>query len=153
MHKRFVSFAAIGLAVCVHARGLEPAPAATPNPKDPETVVVTYHVRVGKEAEMEKLMREDHWPLLRRLNLVFETPHVLVRGTESGGKPYLREVLTWRDHDIPDNAPPDVEAVWKRMYDYVEKRDGKSAIEIEEVDLLVPRHADAGPGGVARYVL
>jgi len=138
MHKRFASLAAVGLAMCVRARGLEPAPSATPNPKDPETVVVTYHVRAGKEADMEKLMREDHWPLLRRLNLVFETPHVLVSGTESGGKPYLREVLTWRDHDIPDNAPPDVEAVWKRMYDFVEKRDGKSAIEIEEVDLLVP---------------
>ncbi len=106
--------------------------------KDPETVSVTYHVRPGKEAEMEKLMREDHWPLLRRLGLVFEAPHVLVSGTEAGGKPYLREILTWRDHDTPDDAPPEVEAVWKRMYDYVEKRDGRPSIEIEEVNLLVP---------------
>ena len=115
------------------------APARTGGgPKDPETVVVTYHVRPGSEAQMEKLMREDHWPLLKRLNLVFDAPHVLVSGTESGGKPYLREILTWRDHDTPDNAPPEVEAVWKRMYDYVEKRDGKPSIEIEEVALLVP---------------
>ena len=77
-------------------------------------------------------------PLLKRLNLVFDAPHVLVSGTETGGKPYLREILTWRDHDTPDNAPPEVEAVWKRMYDYVEKRDGKPSIEIEEVALLVP---------------
>jgi hypothetical protein len=116
-----------------------PAPArAGGGARDPETVVVTYHVRPGMEAQMEKLMREDHWPLLKRLNLVFDAPHVLVSGTESGGKPYLREILTWRDHDTPDNAPAEVEAVWKRMYDYVEKRDGKPSIEIEEVALLVP---------------
>jgi hypothetical protein len=115
-----------------------PVARAAGGPKDPETVFVTYHVREGKEAEMEKLMREDHWPLLRRLGLVRETPHVLVRGTEAGGKPFLREVLTWRDHDTPDNAPPEVEAVWKRMYDFVEKRGGAPAIEIEEVDLMIP---------------
>jgi hypothetical protein len=112
--------------------------AAPGGAKDPETVFVTYHVRAGKEAEMERLMREDHWPLLRRLGLVHETPHVLVRGTEADGKPFLREVLTWRDHDTPDNAPPEVEAVWKHMYDFVEKRGGAPAIEIQEVDLLVP---------------
>lgn len=111
---------------------------AAGGPKDPETVVVTYHVREGKEAEMEKLMREDHWPLLKRLALVRDTPHVLLRGKESGGKPYLREILTWRDHDTPDNAPPEVEAVWKRMYEFVEKRGSAPAIEIEEVDLMVP---------------
>jgi hypothetical protein len=131
--KRAMIAAAVALAVGA------PAGARDGGAKDPETVVVTYHVQPGKEAQMEKLMREDHWPLLRRLKLVFETPHVLVSGTESGGKPYLREVLTWRDHDTPDNAPPEVEAVWKRMYDYVEKRDGKPSIEIEEVVLLVPR--------------
>jgi hypothetical protein len=111
---------------------------ASGGPKDPETVVVTFHVREGKEAEMEKLLREDHWPLLRRLSLVRESPHVLVRGKEAGEKPYFREVLTWRDHDTPDNAPPEVEAVWKRMHDFVEKRGGAPAIEIEEVDLLIP---------------
>jgi hypothetical protein len=111
---------------------------AAGGPKDPETVVVTFYVREGKEAEMEKLLREDHWPLLRRLSLVHESPHVLVRGKEAGDKPYFREVLTWRDHDTPDNAPPEVEAVWKRMYDFVEKRGSAQAIEIEEVDLMVP---------------
>lgn len=128
--------AAAGMAVCASASALGPAP--TPGPKDPETVVVTYHVREGKAADMEKLLREDHWPLLRRLNLAFESPHVLFRGEESGSKPWFREVLTWRDHDTPDNAPPEVEAVWKHMYELVEKRDGKPSIEFEEVDLLIP---------------
>jgi len=131
--KRAAIAAAMILSLCA------PSPVrADGGPKDPETVVVTYHVLPGKEAEMKKLMREDHWPLLRRLKLVFDAPHVLVSGTEGDGKPYLREILTWRNHDIPDNAPPEVEAVWKRMYDYVEKRNGKPAIEIEEVSLLVP---------------
>jgi hypothetical protein len=115
-----------------------PVLGAPGGPKDPETVVVTFHVREGKEAEMEKLLREDHWPLLRRLSLVREAPHVLVRGKEAGDKPVLREILTWRDHDTPDNAPPEVEAVWKRMYDFVEKRGSAPAIEIEEVELLIP---------------
>lgn len=108
------------------------------SPKDPETVVVTFHVREGKEADMERLLREGHWTVLRRLDLVFETPHVLVRGVESGGKPRFVEVLTWRSHEIPDNAPPEVQEIWKRMNELVEKRDGKPAIEIDEVDLLVP---------------
>lgn len=107
-------------------------------PKDPETVVVTYHVRAGKEADMEKLLREDHWTVLRRMNLVFETPHVLVRGVESGGKPCFIEILTWKSHEIPDAAPPEVQAIWTRMSELVEKRDGKAAIEIDEVDPLIP---------------
>ena len=129
------------LALALAAGALAAPASAVPEgggAKDPETVFVTYHVRPGKEADMERLMREDHWPLLRRLGLVRETPHVLARGTEADGKPFLREVLTWRDHDTPDNAPPEVEAVWKHMYDFVEKRGGSPAIEIQEVDLLVP---------------
>lgn len=130
--KKFALFAALLVTAGAFALG------AGGGRKDPETVLVTFHVREGKEADMERLLREDHWPLLRRLDLVFESPHVLVRAVESGGKPCFREILTWRNHDIPDNAPPEVQAVWKRMYDFVEKRDGSPAIEIDEVDLLVP---------------
>ncbi len=111
--------------------------AADPDPKTPETVVVTYHVRPGSEAAMEKLLREDHWPLLRRMGLVLESPHVLVRCAEDGGKPCFREILTWRDHETPDNPPAEVRAVWDRMHTLVEKR-GADAIEIDEVDLLIP---------------
>ncbi len=67
--------------------GAAPCALAAGGPKDPETVVVTFHVREGKEAAMEKLLREDHWPLLRRLALVREVPHVLVAGKETGGEP------------------------------------------------------------------
>ena len=118
---------------------------AEPDPKSPETVLVTYHVRPGSEAAMERILREDYWPLLRRLDFVWASPHVLVRGVEDGGKPCFREILTWRDHDTPDNAPPEVHAVWDRMRPLVEKR-GADAIEIEEVDLLVPpAEAKAAP--------
>jgi hypothetical protein len=111
--------------------------AGDPDSKSPETVVVTYHVKPGSEAAMEKLLREDHWPLLRRMGFVRESPHVLVRSVEDGGKPCFREILTWRDHDTPDNAPSEVHAVWDRMHALVEKR-GAEAIEIEEVELLIP---------------
>ena len=123
----------VAASLCVCSLAL----AADPDPKSPETVLVTYHVKPGSEAAMERLLREDHWPLLRRLDFVWASPHVLVRGVEDGGKPCFREILTWRDHDTPDNAPPEVHAVWDRMRPLVEKR-GADAIEIEEVDLLVP---------------
>jgi hypothetical protein len=122
-------------AVIAGAARLTAAPGGA---KDPETVVVTFHVREGKETDMEKLLREDHWPLLRRLGLVYESPHVLVRGKEAGDKPYFKEVLTWRDHETPDNAPPEVQDVWKRMNEFVEKRGGAPGIEIDEVDLMIP---------------
>ena len=118
--------------------------AGEPDPRSPETVVVTYHVKPGSEAAMEKLLREDHWPLLRRLGYVWESPHVLVRCVEDGGKPCFREVLTWRDHDTPDNAGAEVRAVWDRMKPLVEKR-GDQAIEIDEVQLLVPDPNAAAP--------
>ena len=118
--------------------------AGEPDPKSPETVVVTYHVKPGSEAAMEKLLREDHWPLLWRLGYVWESPHVLVRCVEDGGKPCFREVLTWRDHDTPDNAGVEVRAVWDRMKPLVEKR-GDQAIEIDEVQLLVPDPKAAAP--------
>ena len=52
------------------ACGLAAPLLASGGAKDPETVVVTYHVRQGKLPEMEKLMREDHWPLLQRLKIL-----------------------------------------------------------------------------------
>ena len=114
--------------------------AGDPDPKSPETVFVTYHVKPGSETAMEKLLREDHWPLLRRRGFVLDAPHVLVRCVEDGGKPCFREVLTWRDHETPDNAPAEVHAVWDRMQALVEKRGG-DAIDIEEVELLIPASA------------
>jgi hypothetical protein len=126
------------LAVTIAALGVTTlARSAEPDPKSPETVLVTYHVKPGSEAALEKLLREDHWPMLRRMGFVRESPHVLVKCVEDGGKPCFREVLTWRDHDTPDNAPPEVHAVWDRMKPLVEKR-GAEAIEIEEVELLIP---------------
>jgi hypothetical protein len=138
MHRALAVFAVFSFSVSALAFAVDP------DPKSPETVVVTYHVRPGGEAAMEKLLREDHWPLLRRLGFVWESPHVLVRGVEEGGKPVFREILTWRDHDTPDDAPPEVHAVWDRMKPLVEKR-GADAIEIDEVDLLVPAPAAVAP--------
>lgn len=136
--------AGLTVAVAVSAAAL----AGEPDPKSPETVLVTYHVKPGSEAAMEKLLREDHWPLLRRLGYVRESPHVLVKCVEEGGKPCFREVLTWRDHDTPDNAGPEVHAVWDRMKPLVEKRGGES-IEIDEVQLLVPDPDAAAPRATA----
>ena len=60
---------------------------ATEQPtKDTETVLVTHRVQEGKEKEYAKLL-EREWATLRRLGLVLERPHVVLRGTDESGKP------------------------------------------------------------------
>jgi hypothetical protein len=92
----------------------------------PETVVVTYVPQPGKAAEVQQLILE-HWATLKRLDLVTADPHLLYR---DGDK--FVDVLTWKSGDIPDNAPPDVLAIWKKMNAAVVK-DG---IQFHEVALV-----------------
>ena len=49
------------------------------------------------------------------------------------------EILTWRDADAPDNVAkkyPSVQAIWDRLNALVEKRDGKPAIDIDEMEII-----------------
>ena len=114
--------------------------------KPPETVHVTYHAAPARMEELLDLVRQQ-WRGCRRLGLMLETPHVLLSGKEDGGKPYLVEVLRWRDEDAPDSIPdhyPQIAAIWKRMGECVEKRGGHPGIEIEPMELL-----GAEPTGLA----
>jgi hypothetical protein len=106
--------------------------------KQPETVLVTYHVVAGKMDDLLEQVRRQ-WHDCRRLGLMLESPHVILSGLEEGGKPYLVEVLRWRDADAPDSIPdryPQVAAIWKRMRECVEKRGGHPGIDIEQMELL-----------------
>ena len=111
----------------------------------PETVHVTYHVQDGKLDEFLAVLKQ-HYPACRKLGLVLAEPHVILSGKESGGKPVVIEILTWKDGDAPDSVPehvPEVKKIWDGLNGLVEKRDGKPGIEIDEMDLVAPEAAGA----------
>jgi hypothetical protein len=83
----------------------------------PETVLVTYHPKAGKETEMLRILK-DEWAILTRLNLV-TGGHQLYRARSEGGDSFFVEIFTWKD--APDMAPPEVRKVWAEMHANVEK--------------------------------
>jgi len=131
-------FPAIALGSLLFSGGAAPEP--TPPASSPETVHVTFHVRAGREKDLERVL-ERHWPTLRRLGLALETPHLVLRAPDDApDKTKLIEILRWRDHDAPDNVPPEVQRIWDEMKPLVESRGGRPAIDIEEVSIV------SGPG-------
>jgi hypothetical protein len=58
------------------------------------------------------------------------TPQTVVKGKEETGAPFVLEILTWKDHDAPDHAPAEVKALWAKLEDLCEKRDGHRGIGI-----------------------
>jgi len=102
---------------------------------EPETVMVTLHAKAGAEAELVRVV-ERHWETARRLNLVLPATHVTLRGAEADGKTYFVEVFTWRDADIPDHAPAEIQAIWKEMNAAVEARAGQPGLHFTEVSIV-----------------
>ncbi|MGA2246923.1 MAG: hypothetical protein ABSH48_18175 [Verrucomicrobiota bacterium] len=101
-----------------------------------ETVMVSYHVRLGKEAEFQSLLAHA-WVVYRGEHLVFAEPHVIVRDTEDGGQTRFVEIFTWVKS--PDHAPDCVEAVWKQEQSFCEARSGHKGIEGGVVELVTGR--------------
>src|SRR5512141_616457 len=97
-------FAAILLASTVHAA--------------PETVAVTYRFSPANEAALRGVI-DEHWATLVRLNLV-TGEHAIYRGSNT-----FLEIFTWRDDSIPDNAPTEVRAIWRKMNSLVDGSEGK----------------------------
>ena len=115
------------------------APSTALQAAEPETVMVTLHVKPGLEAEAARVILE-HWETARRLDLVLDATHLTLRGTEDGTKTYFVEVFTWRDANIPDSAPPAIQAIWKDMNAVVEPRGGRPGLHFSEVSVVVPSH-------------
>jgi hypothetical protein len=106
--------------------------------EQPETVHVTYHVQAGKLEEFLGVLKEHH-PTCLKLGLVLPEPHIILSSKEEDGKPLVIEILTWKDSDAPDSVPerhPEVKKIWDRLNALVEKRGGKRAIEIEQMDIV-----------------
>jgi len=98
---------------------------------DPETVVVTLRPKAGAEAELKQVIAA-HWETARRLNLVEPEPHVTLELKDETRARYYVDVFTWRDRDIPDNAPPEILKIWSDMNRLTLPRDGKPGLEIRE---------------------
>lgn len=108
-------------------------------PKDsPEAVLITYHVKPGKEAALEEVLRRE-WEVCRREHLVFAQPHLIIRDKENGDKTRVVEVFTWVSHSAPDHAPDSVKAIWNDMLALCEAHDGHGGLEGGEVEILTPK--------------
>ena len=129
-----VGIAALALLVGI---GALVARAQAPNDLIPETVMSTYHVQSGHEAEFQELMGHV-WQTYRQEKLVFAEPHVLVRTKDAGGNPYFVEVFTWVSGSAPDHAPDSVKTLWKQMETLCRRPDGKSGIEFLAVQNVTP---------------
>jgi hypothetical protein len=104
---------------------------ATDSQPEPETIYSVSHVIAGKEAAFDKA-RIEAWAIYQRLGLVLPKPHVVLRGTDEGGKTYFVEIFTWKDAAIPDHAPPEVRAVWKQLEAACEPRGGRPGIDFSD---------------------
>ena len=117
--------ALLALASCVSVRAGE---------QDPETVYAISSVKQGQEAEFLKVS-DQAWATYKRLDMVMDQ-HVTVKGVDEKGLTYFVDILTWKNHFIPDHVSPEVRQIWDKMESLCEKRDGRRGIEFTEVELI-----------------
>jgi hypothetical protein len=104
---------------------------------DPETVLIKYHVKRGREGEFQAVLARA-WQIYRSEGLVLAEPHLLVREAEEGEGDLLVEVFTWVSHSSPDHAPDAIKSIWEEEQSLCEARGGHVGIEGSEVELLFP---------------
>jgi hypothetical protein len=97
-----------------------------------ETIVSIARPKAGKESELLAAVRETR-AVYERLQAV-TGPYTLYRGSDEAGGAYFIEIFTWRSGDIPDNAPPEIRAMWAKLQSLVEKRNGRPGIEFYAVE-------------------
>lgn len=97
-----------------------------------ETMHSVAHVKSGHEAEYAELSAKT-WALYKRLGLVLDRPHMVLRGADDKGRSYFVEIFTWKSSDVPDHAPPEVRAIWQQLEAVCEVRDGRPGIDFSEV--------------------
>ena len=115
----------IALAVLVGGLGAAPD-------DDPETMMITLRPKAGAEAELKTVIAA-HWDTARRLNLVRPEPHVTLELKDDARAIYYVDVFTWRDRDIPDNAPEAIQKIWNDMQRLTAPRDTRPGLDIREV--------------------
>jgi hypothetical protein len=99
---------------------------------DPETMMITLRPKAGAEAELKTAIAA-HWDTARRLNLVLPEPHVTLELKDETRAIYYVDVFTWRDRDIPDNAPDAILRIWDDMNRLTAPRGERPGLDIREV--------------------
>jgi hypothetical protein len=99
-----------------------------------ETVICLYRVKPGNEPAFRRLL-ERHWPTLRELSLVTDTPARHYQGAEDGGGPLFVEIFEWVNGEAAGKAHthPEVAAIWEPMDGLCEARGGKPNMEFPHV--------------------
>ena len=98
---------------------------------NPETVICTFRVKPGALDDFLVLLG-DHWPTLRRLELVTETPEQLFQGADhQGDEPVIVSIFEWVSSEATRLAHthPDVADIWEAMEPLCEDRHGLPAME------------------------
>jgi hypothetical protein len=98
-----------------------------------ETVMIIYHVKPGKVVELQMLL-DDAWQHYLDGHLVYAQPHIVVRGTEEEDQIRFVEIFTWVKP--PDQAPENVQDLWKQEEALCEARRGHRGIEGGEVEMI-----------------
>ena len=129
----FLAAALAALAGCASTPH-EDKPETPPDP--PETMLVNYHAKHGREPQLEDALART-WAIYRRDKLVLAKPHLLLREEDAAGHTTFVESFTWINHAAPDNAPKDVKVIWKELESLCEPRDGKKGIDGSEVETVV----------------
>jgi len=104
----------------------------------PETVEVTYHIKPGREIEMQALMYRA-WSIYITKHLVFPRSHAIVVEREYGNRPRIVETFTWVNHSVPDSVPDSIKDIWSQMQDLCEARGGHDGLEINELKTAAPK--------------
>ena len=110
----------------------------------PETVMVTYRVKAGQEAQLQDTLARA-WAIYQKEHMVLPQPHVIVRDKESGGLTRFIEILTWVNHAKPAHAPDSVKTIWNQMQSFCEPRDGHPGLDGGEVERLNPAVRSSKP--------
>ena len=85
------------LAGCVAS----PPTGKSPDASDPpETMLVSFHVKPGKEVAFQDALART-WVIYRRHKLVFATPHLVVREKDDAGRTRFVQSFTWVNHAAP----------------------------------------------------
>jgi hypothetical protein len=132
-----VSIALLGLVGCSTTKNsgaAKPVSAPTSSAKPgPETVMVVYHVQLGREKQLVAVQNRA-WAEYRKRDMVLSRPHVVIRDVEEGGQSRFVEVFTWAKP--PDNPPASVRAFWQEEQSLCEARNGHNGIEGGPVELV-----------------
>jgi hypothetical protein len=110
---------------------------AKPGQDGPETVMVTYHVQAGREADFPALLAQA-WNIYQKKHLVHSQPHVVVRQQEENGKTKFIEIFTWVNHAAPNKSVATMQDIWGKEEAACEDRNGHHGLEGGEVTLIAP---------------